>query len=150
VRLLTVGVDEGGRSCLSEVREIVPSAIDGLPGSSMASLFSTFKSPPPPSPPGLGSFIEDRLGPGLVSWYVIEHAPRGTSPDEQTPATALHWRNAIDLVFVLEGGGKMILGDGAHPVSSGDCIVMAGSDHGLRPDPGGCRLMAFAIGTPPA
>jgi hypothetical protein len=150
MRVLEVGVDGEGRSCLSEVRDVSSTAIEGLPGSAMASLFTTTECPPPPCPPGLGTFTEGRLGPGLVSWYIVEHAQRSTAPDEHTAATALHWRNAIDLVFILEGGGQMMLGDGSHPVSAGDCIIMAGSDHGLRPNPEGCRLMAFAIGTPPA
>jgi mannose-6-phosphate isomerase-like protein (cupin superfamily) len=86
------------------------------------------------------------LPPGHVSWFAVEHQPRPA--DGQSPAAELHYRNAIDLVAVLEGGGEMLLGDGSHPVQAGDCIVMAGSDHRLRPGPQGCRLMAFAIGTP--
>ena len=150
MRLLVVGVDAEGRSCVAEEREVAPEAIDAVPGTSVAALFTTDQSPPPPCPPGLGAFIGDALAPGRVSWYVVEHEPRAAGPGEHTVATALHWRNAIDLVVVLAGGGDMVLGDGPHPVRGGDCIIMAGSDHGLRPGPDGCRLMAFAIGTPPA
>ncbi len=78
----------------------------------------------------------------------VEHASP-TSTEEQIPATELYHRNAIDLVVLIERAGELLLGDGPHPVRSGDCIVMAGIDHGLRPGPSGCRLLSFAIGTPP-
>lgn len=81
-----------------------------------------------------------------MTWFSVHHLPRAS--DAPAPSTELHHRNAIDLVAILEGGGEMLLGDGAHPVQAGDCIVMAGSDHRLSPGPQGCRLMAFAIGTP--
>jgi mannose-6-phosphate isomerase-like protein (cupin superfamily) len=109
-------------------------------------LFATNQSPPPPSPPGVGKFTGNTLPPGHVTWFVVEHPPLA---DAQSFTRELHYRNAIDLVSILEGGGDMLLGDGAHPVQAGDCIVMPGSDHRLRPGPQGCRLMAFAIGTPP-
>ncbi len=51
---------------------------------------------------------------------------------------------------MLEGSAEMLLADGAHTVRAGDCIVMPGSDHGLRTGPEGCRLMAFELGTPRA
>jgi uncharacterized cupin superfamily protein len=62
----------------------------------------------------------------------------------------LHHRNAIDLVVILDGDGELMLGDGPHPVRTGDCVVMAGLDHALHPGPGGCCLMSFAIGAAPA
>jgi len=65
---------------------------------------------------------------------VIHHEPYGPG-EKETAATELHYRNAIDLIFIIEGGGDMMLGDGAHPVQVGDCVVMAGTSHGLRPGP---------------
>lgn len=148
MRLLVTGLDEAGRSCVVEETDIGPTAIDGVPGAAVASLFTTGESPPPPCRPGLGTRIADRLAPGLVHWYVVEHEARADA-DAASVATELHHRNAIDLVVMLEGSGDLLLGDGAHPVRAGDCIVMPGTDHGMRPGPDGCRLMAFAIGTPP-
>lgn len=148
MRLLVLGLDAAGQSCIVEDAEVQPTAIDGVPGAVVSTLFATQQSPPPPCPPGLGKRLEDRLAPGLVRWFVIDHQPQ-TGPDEDTPGAELHHRNAIDLVVVLEGGGELILGDGPHPVWAGDCIVMPGIDHGLRPGADGCRVMSFAIGTPP-
>lgn len=154
MRLLILGQDADGRSCVVESSEVSPTAIDGIPGASVAELFSTHQNPPPPCPPGLGKRLEDRLGPGLVRWFVIDHEPH-TAPGghgnahEQSAAVELHHRNAIDLVVVLSGDAQLMLGDGSHPVSAGDCIVMAGTDHGMLPGAEGCRLLSFAIGTPP-
>jgi mannose-6-phosphate isomerase-like protein (cupin superfamily) len=87
----------------------------------------------------------------------MDHKPRDPSnaslhagdPSDASPrAGEMHYRNAIDLIMILQGGAELILGDGGHPVEAGDCIVMPGSDHGLRAGPNGCRLMSFAIGTP--
>jgi mannose-6-phosphate isomerase-like protein (cupin superfamily) len=144
-RLLILGLDPHGRSCVASEIPVVPTAIDGMPGAAIATLFATSQSPPPPCPPGLGTLIEGRPAPGLVQWYVIEHEPRSPAHERAT-GTELHHRNAIDLVVILDGDGELVLGDGPHPVRSGDCVVMAGLDHALRPGPGGCRLMSFAIG----
>jgi mannose-6-phosphate isomerase-like protein (cupin superfamily) len=96
-------------------------------------------------PSGEGLKSPDNPPPGLVTWYTVTHEPYG--PDKrETIATVLHHRNVLELIFIIEGGGDMILGDGPHGVQSGDCIVMAGTSHGLRPGPQGCRLMVFAIG----
>ena len=148
MRRVVLGLDADGRSCVADEAEVALNGIDGLPGASVATLFATDQSPPPPCEPGLGTLVNDQLTPGLVRWFVIDHEPR-TSTEEHA-GLELHHRNAIDLVVVLEGDGDLILGDGPHPVSAGDCIVMAGLDHTLRPGAHGCRLMSFAIGTPPA
>jgi mannose-6-phosphate isomerase-like protein (cupin superfamily) len=147
MRRLVLGLDAEGRSCVAEEAEVAFNAIDALPGASVATLFATSQSPPPPCEPGLGALVPDTLAPGLVRWFVIDHEPR-SSPDD-VRGLEMHHRNAIDLAVVLAGAGDLILGDGPHPVSAGDCIVMAGLDHTLRPGPDGCRLMSFAIGTPP-
>jgi mannose-6-phosphate isomerase-like protein (cupin superfamily) len=148
MRLLVLGQDANGRSCVAENSDVAPAAIDGIPGASIAQLFATNQSPPPPCPPGLGKRLEDRLAPGLVRWYVIDHEPHAVT-DEPSAAVELHHRNAIDLVVILSGDAQLILGDGPHPVGTGDCIVMAGTDHGMLPGPNGCRLLSFAVGTPP-
>ena len=147
MRLLVLGLDGDGRSCLAEETEVEFDAIEALPGASMATLFATEQSPPPPCQPGLETLVPDSIAPGLVRWFMINHEPR-TSADDHRGAE-LHHRNAIDLVVVLEGDGELILGDGPHPVGTGDCIVMAGLDHTMRPGRNGCRLMSFAVGTPP-
>jgi len=149
MRRLVMGVDASGRSCIAEQSDIVPAEMPGRPGPAIAMVFATDQAPPPSCPVGQTKFTGNGLPPGQLTWYIIEHRPRA---DGEPPPGAmdLHWRNAIDMIFVVEGGGEMLLGDGAHPVQAGDCIVMNGSDHRLQPSPQGCKLVAFALGTPPA
>lgn len=150
MRLLILGVDDSGRSCVARQSDSLDfSTIPGLAGSAIAWLYKTDTSPPVIGPSGHGEKYADNPPPGLVNWYTVRHEPDG--PDEkETLATVLHHRNVIELIFIIEGGGDMMLGDGAHPVRAGDCIVMEGTSHGLRPGPQGCRLMVFAIGAVPA
>lgn len=148
MRLLLLGLDADGRSCIAQETDIVPAPIEGVRGAAVAPLFSTSQSPPPACASGPGKAVPDRLAPGIVQWYLVEHAAPETAA-EQSAATELHHRNAIDLIVLMDGTAELLLGDGSHPVMSGDCIVMAGVDHGLRPGPSGCRLLSFAIGTPP-
>jgi hypothetical protein len=52
-------------------------------------------------------------------------------------------------VFIHAGCGEMVLQDGAHPVAAGDCVVLPGVDHAMRPGPDGCRILVVSIGTAP-
>jgi mannose-6-phosphate isomerase-like protein (cupin superfamily) len=148
VRLVVLGVDASGRSCVVQQSELPFAPIPGLPGSKHAKLFATDQSPPPPRPPGLGKCNADSLPPGYVTWYAIEHGAV-ESEAQRRPTPTLHHRNAIDMTIILEGGGDMLLGDGPFSVQAGDCIVMHGIDHALHPGVQGCRQLLFAIGTPP-
>ena len=143
-RLLVLGVDSEGRSCIA--REGAPDALPVAPGMAptIANLFSIRQSPPAPTAPGQSRFRPDVLRPGHVDWYIVDHPPHAEGG--QLPPQDLHHRSVVDCLFVFEGSAQLLLGDGAHQVAAGDCIVMEGNDHALRSDPGGCRLMAFAIG----
>ena len=146
MRLLILGVDSAGRSCVTEQRETLDfKGIPGLSGSTIARMYSSESSPPVVGPPGEGQKASDNPPPGLVTWYTVTHEPYD-SDERETIATVLHHRNVLELIFIIEGGGDMILGDGPHRVQAGDCIVMPGTSHGLRPGPQGCRLMVFGIG----
>jgi mannose-6-phosphate isomerase-like protein (cupin superfamily) len=148
LRVLRFGVDDAGGSCLVEDSEVVGAPIPAVPGVAMAAFWSTDQSPPPPCPPGLGTLAAGPE-PGFVEWHLVDYDPPA-SPDEETPGTELHHRNAIDLVVILTGSGEFLLADGTHAVGAGDCIVMPGTDHGFRPGAEGCRMLGFEIGTPPA
>jgi mannose-6-phosphate isomerase-like protein (cupin superfamily) len=149
MRLLILGVDSHGRSCVVEQREDVGfNAIPGIEGAAIARLLGTSESPPKCGEPGEGAKAGDNPAAGLISWYVVNHEPHGPGRKE-TAATQLHYRNVLELIYFIDGGGDMILGDGPHPVRAGDCVVMGGTSHGLRPGPQGCRLMVFAIGGAP-
>jgi mannose-6-phosphate isomerase-like protein (cupin superfamily) len=143
-RLLVFGVDGDGGSCLVEARDIVARDVPAAAGTAMAQLFSIDRSPPPPCPPGAGTPVAGRP-PGHVDWHLVELAPLDESL-ASGPGTELHHRSAYDLVVILDGSGDYLLADGEHPVNTGDCIVMPGSDHGFRQGPDGCRMVSFEIG----
>ncbi len=147
MRKLTTGVDADGRSYLVEAVEVTPAAVDGH-GVNVARVYATTESPPPPRSPALGETVQISLEPGLLRWLVVEHP--AYDPDAgPTTAGKIHHADALDLVFVHEGAGELLLQDGAHPVEAGDLIVMPGVDHAMRPGPGGCRIVVVSIGTPP-
>jgi mannose-6-phosphate isomerase-like protein (cupin superfamily) len=148
-QLIVLGVDDQGRSCVVEKSGLDRQAV--APGASVtrANLATIEKVPPPPVPVGLSRFRPNVLEPGQVTWSVIDHPPR--DPDIAPPAAPdMHWRDVVDFLFVVQGSGTLTLGVGSEAVKAGDCIVMAGSDHGFRADAGGCQLMSFAIGATPA
>jgi mannose-6-phosphate isomerase-like protein (cupin superfamily) len=145
VRRLVLGVDASGRSCIVESSALAAQAIEGLRGSSIARLWTVDESPPPPVVKGLGRHRPGVLSPGHVDWYVIDHAPRDDDR-EPPPHRDMHYRDVVDLLLIIDGSAQLLLGDGAHQVGAGDCIVMAGTEHAFRPDACGCRLMGFAVG----
>ena len=145
--MLILGQDDLGRSCIVEERDIEMTPIPQVAGTSFMSLFTTTESPPPACPPGLGTKSPGTLAPGLLHWYIVDHEPMDVA-DLHGPGAELHYRDALEFVLIMSGGGDMLLDDGVHPVKDGDCIVMPGSSHGLLTGPEGCRLVAFAVGTP--
>jgi len=149
VRKLITGVDTEGRSCLVDVIDIEATPVGGAHGVNVARVHATTQSPPPPPSPALGQLVDTQLEPGLVRWLVVEHPPHDEL-DGSTTSTTMHHSYVLDLVFVHEGSGELLLQDGPHAVSAGDCIVMHGVDHAMRAGPGGCRLVVVGIGTPPA
>jgi quercetin dioxygenase-like cupin family protein len=87
------------------------------------------------------------LAPGTLRWMVVEHPPYGEADGPRTSST-LHHTDALDLVFVHEGSGQLLLGDGPHDVEVGDLIVMPGIDHAMRAGAGGLQLVVVSVGTP--
>jgi hypothetical protein len=147
VRKVTLGVDDQGRSCVVEVVDVTPAPVQGAHGVNVARVHATTESPPPPRLPALGDFVDTSLQPGLLRWLVVEHPPPDPAQGPTT-STTIHHSDALDLVFVHEGSGELMLQDGPHPVAAGDCIVMPGVDHAMRTGPDGIRLVVVTIGTP--
>lgn len=113
MRRLTTGVDDAGRSCLVEVTDVVPT---------------------PPAEGGQGvNVARVHVEADRLSWLVVEH-PGPT-------AVELHPSDALDLVFVHEGGGHLVLEDGTHEVTVGDLVVMPAVPHAMRGGPDGCTLV---------
>jgi hypothetical protein len=147
MRKLTTGVDAQGRSCIVEAVDVTPASVDGH-GVNVARVFVTTEAPPPPRAAATGTHVDVSLAPGLLRWLVVEHPPYDPA-DGPTTAGTIHHGDTLDLVFVHEGRGELMLQDGPHEVGPGDLIVMAGVDHAMRPGPEGCRIVVVSVGTPP-
>ena len=148
MRLLTTGIDANGKSCLVSATDVTAAPVPGMDGTSAAHLFHTTECPPAPRPPSDAENIEVRLPPGLVRWQVVEHAPLPPG-SEESHAAVLHTTDKIDLVYIVSGTCDLILEDGVHATGPGDCIVMAGTAHGMVPGAEGCQMLSFGIGMPP-
>ena len=117
MRKLITGVDTEGRSCLLDVIDIEPTAVAGAHGVNVARVHATTQSPPPPPAPALGQLVDTQLEPGLVRWLVVEHPPHDQLDGPRT-STTMHHSDVLDLVFVHEGSGELLLQDGAHTVGA--------------------------------
>jgi hypothetical protein len=148
VRLLTIAVDDEGRSRLASTEEVMTAPPPGFEFPLIARLFATTESPPPPRTASSAHHIDTGLPPGHVRWMVIDHAPFDPSRGENH-TSVLHTSDAIDLVYVVSGAAEFILDDGVHAIGAGDCIAMHGVSHGQRAGAEGCRMLTVQIGTPP-
>ena len=149
MRKLMTGVDAGGGSCLIEVVDLVPTQpAEGGHGVNVARAHVTTESPPLSGVPARGPNVDVRLPPGIVRWIVVEHPPYDPDGPPST-STSIHHTDTFEMVFVHEGAGELLLEDGAHPVATGDLIVMPGVDHAMRGGPDGLALVVVSIGTGP-
>ena len=147
MRILSLGVDDEGRSYLVDEQEVTTSTV--MPGVAMTRLFATTECPPIAPRPGTGTFGDMGLVPGTVDWMVVDMAPY-SEHDEPTPlGTAMHYNNTIELFCVLEGSVHTVLGHGALDLVPGDCVSMPGVDHATRAGPEGARFLSISIGLAP-
>jgi hypothetical protein len=99
-------------------------------------------NPPAPRPPGNAGFLDAQLAPGHLKWLTTYFPPNAEFP-------MMHQTDSIDLHTILSGSIDLILDDGAHRISAGDCVVVAGVDHAWKAGPEGCVSSLVMIGTPP-
>ena len=92
MRILTLGRDDEGRSCLVDEQEIKTAPI--IPGVAVGNLFSTTECPPVAPPPGHGVFDDMSMTPGTVSWMVVDLEPY-SSDNDPSLATEMHYNNTI-------------------------------------------------------
>jgi quercetin dioxygenase-like cupin family protein len=141
-RVLVTGVDAEGRSCAltHDPITLIGDLSDG--GIAYSPLYAAAGTPLIAAAGGRAADNFDLgVAPGAVSWMVVEYAPRMTF--------SMHHTDTVDLDTVLAGSVEIVLDDGAHELAVGDCVVVAGVDHGWRAGPDGCRLGVMALGAPP-
>jgi quercetin dioxygenase-like cupin family protein len=142
MRVLITGVDAEGRSCVVGEERVVLGSDPASSGFWFGSLFETTSAPPPARPPGASPMSRSSPRPGVVRWQVIDY-PEG-------PSYPVHHTDWVDLDIVLEGTIELTLDDGVHVLQVGEGAVINGVDHTWAGGPGGARLSAICIGTPPA
>ncbi len=147
MRTLITGVDTQRRSCLVHEDDIALASAPGIEGILNAVLYRTAESPPPARTPGRGAHVDVQLPPGIVRVMVVEHLPHERH-DGATTATTMHSTDALDIMYVMAGNAALVLDDGEHAVSAGDCVVTTGVDHAWRVGPDGLRSFVVGVGTP--
>ena len=98
--------------------------------------------PPPMRPPGRGAFLDVGVPAGQLSCVTVYVPPNSGWPQ-------MHKTDSIDLHTIVSGSVELILDDGAHTLSAGDCAVVAGVDHAWRTGAEGCTTAITIIGCPP-
>lgn len=137
MRRLITGV-KNGKSCVVKVLEFEP-------GGEEIGLFEFTEfsvDPPPARPDGHGETLDLKLAPGKVRWVTSYSPPNGHWP-------TMHHTDSIDCHTVISGSCELILDDGPHRLSAGDCVVVNGVDHAWRTGEEGCVSSSIFIGTPP-
>src|SRR6185295_1228479 len=124
-----------------EESDVEPTPTEGIPGHAMAALYRINQSPPPPRPPGLARYIENRLPPGHLRWMLIDFADPSTY-DGPNQSAGLHHTNTNTFLYVVSGSIDFSLQDGVHELRAGDGVVITGVDHAYVAGPEGCRLLA--------
>ena len=147
LRTLITGVDAQGRSCVASDFPVETAGVPGIAGVTNAVVYRTEESPPPARPPARAHTVDVQLPPGIARVMIMEHlADQGRR--DATTATTMHNTDALDIVYVIDGNAEFVLDDGAHPVSTGDCVITTGVDHAWRVGTDGARFFVVSIGTP--
>jgi quercetin dioxygenase-like cupin family protein len=140
MRRVTAGIDEHGKSCIVEDVEVGPElAMDGFE----RHVVYDAEPIPPPRPVGNGSFFPMEIDPGVARFYFAKWEP-GAGGD-----VPFHHTDTVDLGYLISGSIELLLDDGAHAISAGDCFVVPGIDHSWRIGTEGCHICTTSIGTPP-
>ena len=103
-------------------------------------IFRTRSSPPEAVPVGDGDHVELHVPAGIVGWRLVQWLPNAGGG-------GMHYTDTIDFDVVIAGSIVLVLNDGPHELQSGDCVVVAGVDHGWRAGPSGCTMSVLVLGT---
>jgi len=136
MRRLITGVRDG-RSCIVEEVDYHPDEAK-LGGSE----FTSFPvGPGAPRPPGRGAWLDLHTPAGHLRWSTVRFAPNGGYPQ-------MHHTDTIDCHTIVAGSIDLILDDGPHRLTAGDCLVVTGVDHAWQAGEDGCVTSIIIIGTP--
>ncbi|HEY6533431.1 MAG TPA: hypothetical protein VIY72_14075 [Acidimicrobiales bacterium] len=147
MKLVTLGIDDEGRSCVVNERQI--ETTPAIPGVSVMNLFSTIEVPPVAPPPGEGAFDDMGMVPGTMTWMIVDLEPYEEGA-EKGLANEMHYNTTIELACLLEGSVHYELGVGTADLAPGDCVAMPGVDHATFAGPDGARMVSISIGLAPA
>lgn len=137
MRRLVTGVRDG-KSCIVQEDTIIPHGEDLIHNR----FYAVEVNPPPVRPAGMGVLLDVQVPAGSLAHATVYFPPNGGWP-------RMHQTDSIDLHTIISGSLELILDDGAHTLSAGDCAVVAGVDHAWRTGPEGCTTSIIIIGTPP-
>jgi len=104
-------------------------------------IFKTMTSPPSSRPAATGDLLDLHVPPGIVRWIYTEMPPGFEG--------SVHHTDTVDFDTIVSGSVEIVLGDGAHCLGAGDCVVITGVDHGWKAGAEGCVMSVVAIGTVP-
>ena len=140
MRILTTGVDDAGRSCVRDVREIVvdPTTMQ-RPQLDVA--FAVTALPYPPRPPGAAALLDLHVPVEHCKWDIASLPANWEAP--------MHHTDTIDFDVVLAGQLVLVLDDGDHDLEPGDAVLVAGVDHAWRSGPHGATISIVVQGTTP-
>jgi hypothetical protein len=130
------GIDAEGRSCVLQEIDFQPSTT----GFANAQLYYS-ESAPPARPAGKGRFNDVKVPPGATRWVVVSYPPNLVIDDHHT--------DTVDFQTCIAGEVVLVLDDGRHPMTVGDCAMLPGNDHGWEAGPEGCVLSLTLLGSPP-
>jgi hypothetical protein len=133
MRQLVTGIDGSGQSCVLRETVVQPTSPEPF--------YETAVDPPPQRPPGRGDFVDLGVPVGKARWLVVQLAPGFHY--------GMHNTDTIDCDTVLDGNIDLILDDGRHSLTVGDCVVVTGVDHAWEAGPDGCTMAFLFLGTPP-
>ena len=137
MRRLVTGIRDG-KSCVVQEDALSPQGAELVHDR----FYTVGVDPAPMRPAGRGAFLDIQVPAGSLAFATVYFPPDSGWPQ-------MHKTDSIDLHTIVSGSVELILDDGAHTLSAGDCAVVAGVDHAWRTGAEGCTTSIVIVGTPP-
>ena len=149
MRRVLTGTDADGRSTILEDGEVEAEEVAGLIGLRSGSLWTSDGEPPGPAPAQAGRPNDVALAPGAVRWFLVDHDPPSIAGRPEI-CVEMHHQDALELVHILSGSTTLVVDTGETVLYAGHAAVLPGVDHAFLTGADGCRMLAVALGLPPA